>query len=691
MVKTEKVDGTLSKDPYIAFRKRNEKILTRKNRKNDEICYEKMFKLKKQFEKLQSLLEATRLRESLKLEHIKMTQQIFSIRYQTNDWDDEIQSQLLTSKGIDNTCYQNGCYSQKNLEVKSRNAKRNSDIHSPAKNKSFFNKNREKSTQEIINLPQSIIDCQLNMAMQTPSKSKNINVDNNSTPVSQNTKSNTSTPHKFSSPKPISPTEHVFEMPHVKNQDGIFTFNPKKHTRYLTPSTLNSANLNTSRINSSTHLSPFLSRRMNRTNGIFLQRNKWVSKAHTSQIYNLQKINSKSVQNLSPKKVKLDAMPPPKHSQRSNSHNDLTSFSTFTLVSDDTPMEFNQDFEDTMQISLMIDQEANDYDEATTTTTVTTTIISTPITATTEITGTNGIPVDNLFISNEIIPVDEVIQTTDTLHTPTYIQSTLSNPINHNNNNHNNNFWPSQTKFEYHPNGLTKQIMYHPNVCNQGNISESSNLLPRSSILPQYQSVSHKTTNNTIMKINDTFQNSNYYHSSINPHSAFLRRPPFFYNPNTPLTNGYTHSPSHFEYPTTPNSIMDEQNTHMSMPSFSHYPSPTTPTFYNNYNSNLPPLNKYPPDYKHITSAPIFTPNNSLDFHDRNLMARYIPSKFEQHYFQTPLNKTANNNYATYQPVRTGFVGKMNYTNSNYTMHTNTNNNNDSLQPFNVPCSNNIT
>lgn len=46
-VKTEKRDGTSSNNPYVAFRRRTEKMQTRKNRKNDETSYEKMLKLRR--------------------------------------------------------------------------------------------------------------------------------------------------------------------------------------------------------------------------------------------------------------------------------------------------------------------------------------------------------------------------------------------------------------------------------------------------------------------------------------------------------------------------------------------------------------------------------------------------------------------------------------------------------------------
>lgn len=51
-VKTERRDGTSGNNPYIAFRRRTEKMQTRKNRKNDESSYAKMIKLKRDFLKV---------------------------------------------------------------------------------------------------------------------------------------------------------------------------------------------------------------------------------------------------------------------------------------------------------------------------------------------------------------------------------------------------------------------------------------------------------------------------------------------------------------------------------------------------------------------------------------------------------------------------------------------------------------
>jgi enhancer of polycomb-like protein len=50
-VRTEKHDGSNSNNPYIAFRKRCEKMQTRKNRKNDELSYIRMLRLRRDMER----------------------------------------------------------------------------------------------------------------------------------------------------------------------------------------------------------------------------------------------------------------------------------------------------------------------------------------------------------------------------------------------------------------------------------------------------------------------------------------------------------------------------------------------------------------------------------------------------------------------------------------------------------------
>lgn len=51
-IRQERRDGGSNADPYVAFRRRSEKMQTRKNRKNDEQSYEKMLILRDQMEAL---------------------------------------------------------------------------------------------------------------------------------------------------------------------------------------------------------------------------------------------------------------------------------------------------------------------------------------------------------------------------------------------------------------------------------------------------------------------------------------------------------------------------------------------------------------------------------------------------------------------------------------------------------------
>lgn len=77
-IKTEKRDGSNSANPYVAFRRRTEKMQTRKNRKNDEASYEKMLKLKRDLKKAFTLLEMVKKREKLKREDLHLTVEVSS-------------------------------------------------------------------------------------------------------------------------------------------------------------------------------------------------------------------------------------------------------------------------------------------------------------------------------------------------------------------------------------------------------------------------------------------------------------------------------------------------------------------------------------------------------------------------------------------------------------------------------------
>ncbi|KAK7480951.1 hypothetical protein BaRGS_00027766 [Batillaria attramentaria] len=85
-VKSEKRDGTTTNNPYVAFRRRTEKMQTRKNRKNDEVSYEKMLKLKRDLSKAVTLLELIKRREKSKKEMVQLSIEILEKRYQMEDF-----------------------------------------------------------------------------------------------------------------------------------------------------------------------------------------------------------------------------------------------------------------------------------------------------------------------------------------------------------------------------------------------------------------------------------------------------------------------------------------------------------------------------------------------------------------------------------------------------------------------------
>uniref|UniRef100_A0A673CZA5 Enhancer of polycomb homolog n=1 Tax=Sphaeramia orbicularis TaxID=375764 RepID=A0A673CZA5_9TELE len=75
-VKQEKRDGSSTSDPYVAFRRRTEKMQTRKNRKNDEASYEKMLKLRRDLSRAVTILEMIKRREKSKRELLHLTLEI---------------------------------------------------------------------------------------------------------------------------------------------------------------------------------------------------------------------------------------------------------------------------------------------------------------------------------------------------------------------------------------------------------------------------------------------------------------------------------------------------------------------------------------------------------------------------------------------------------------------------------------
>ncbi|KRT84858.1 hypothetical protein AMK59_730, partial [Oryctes borbonicus] len=108
-VKTEHRAGTAVNNPYLAFRRRTEKMQTRKNRKNDETSYEKMLKLRRDLSRAVTLLELVKRREKIKREFMHLTVEIFEKRYQAKDFSGAIMAEvsLKTSRPAFTPIFQN--------------------------------------------------------------------------------------------------------------------------------------------------------------------------------------------------------------------------------------------------------------------------------------------------------------------------------------------------------------------------------------------------------------------------------------------------------------------------------------------------------------------------------------------------------------------------------------------------------
>ncbi|KAM3866402.1 enhancer of polycomb homolog 1-like [Diretmus argenteus] len=99
-VKQEKRDGSSTSDPYVAFRRRTEKMQTRKNRKNDEASYEKMLKLRRDLSRAVTILEMIKRREKSKRELLHLTLEIFEKRNVMSDYGGEIMAEVLAQRAL---------------------------------------------------------------------------------------------------------------------------------------------------------------------------------------------------------------------------------------------------------------------------------------------------------------------------------------------------------------------------------------------------------------------------------------------------------------------------------------------------------------------------------------------------------------------------------------------------------------
>ncbi|XP_034744594.1 enhancer of polycomb homolog 1-like isoform X3 [Etheostoma cragini] len=99
-VKQEKRDVSSTSDPYVAFRRRTEKMQTRKNRKNDEASYEKMLKLRRDLSRAVTILEMIKRREKSKRELLHLTLEIFEKRNVMSDYGGEVMAEVLAERAL---------------------------------------------------------------------------------------------------------------------------------------------------------------------------------------------------------------------------------------------------------------------------------------------------------------------------------------------------------------------------------------------------------------------------------------------------------------------------------------------------------------------------------------------------------------------------------------------------------------
>uniref|UniRef100_A0AAX7SNC1 Enhancer of polycomb homolog n=1 Tax=Astatotilapia calliptera TaxID=8154 RepID=A0AAX7SNC1_ASTCA len=99
-VKQEKRDGSSTCDPYVAFRRRTEKMQTRKNRKNDEASYEKMLKLRRDLSRAVTILEMIKRREKSKRELLHLTLEIVEKRNVLPDFGSEVMAEALAQRAL---------------------------------------------------------------------------------------------------------------------------------------------------------------------------------------------------------------------------------------------------------------------------------------------------------------------------------------------------------------------------------------------------------------------------------------------------------------------------------------------------------------------------------------------------------------------------------------------------------------
>eukprot|EP00051_Salpingoeca_urceolata_P011249 m.139079 g.139079 ORF g.139079 m.139079 type:complete len:605 (+) comp17049_c0_seq1:291-2105(+) len=89
-LKPDQGDAASSRDPYVAFRRRVEKMQTRKNRKNDETGFVNMLKLRRDLERVRGIIDLLKTRETHKRQMVELEADVLRQRYALGDWDGQL-------------------------------------------------------------------------------------------------------------------------------------------------------------------------------------------------------------------------------------------------------------------------------------------------------------------------------------------------------------------------------------------------------------------------------------------------------------------------------------------------------------------------------------------------------------------------------------------------------------------------
>lgn len=147
-VRTEPIVGGPPNDSYVAFRKRRDKIQTRKNRKNDEASYEKMLKLRRNLARAVDLIAMIQQREIFKKQLVQLTLDTYKKRYDLHDFDGHVYKDVDLAKTvrhaftpISTNHYMSSMWKQSDMKKNSANAK----YQDSKREKRHYRKRKHKS------------------------------------------------------------------------------------------------------------------------------------------------------------------------------------------------------------------------------------------------------------------------------------------------------------------------------------------------------------------------------------------------------------------------------------------------------------------------------------------------------------------------------------------------------------------